>query len=638
MQSRDARLLMRRAHVTKSEAGMRRPRVLIVGAGLAGTATAIRLLRFARKPLEIVLLERRHDYRYAGVAYHRDGNPWNHVFNIQAGRMSAFREDVNDFVRWANHEADRRGWPAPWTDFTFVEHGPAPRRIYHDYLTDRIAEARLEAYPGVELIEAEGEAVDLDVRADHVEASIRQPSGDGATHTRTLTADHVILATGMELKQPAFATDVLEHEAFIRHPYSTDGVRRLMATPADASVVIVGTVLSAYDSVALLLRQGHTGTIHLVSKSGATPRTYPEDHQHGVVRLPAPAPLFEPYRNRTDFLARVESGWNAACTAVARDHPDMDRRIVTERVAKAWEPHLPRVIEQIPTDELRRLLDEFGTQIASLRVGAVPYTTSIVEHAMSSDHGSVELVVGRIERVKPAESGRLDVLVTTQAATRVIPADLVVCNFGRESDYTHVDSPLWMNLLVNELVTPHQRTGRGIEINDQGTPLRPDGEPIEMLSAIGVMREGDEIVRNGRTGAFAFNLAAIKNHSIVVAAHVIERLELHCDGSAHHAATEHHHAFTADETTRTAFDQAVSMEVRRLAARSRAEREHLDAQLGTHLRSDHRFEAVPADGRSQLVRAAVNQAAIQRLTDVSVTPRQLRRQLGITNDEDAEIP
>jgi uncharacterized NAD(P)/FAD-binding protein YdhS len=291
---------------------MRRPRVLIVGAGLAGTATAIRLLQFARKPLEIVLLERRHDYRYAGVAYHRDGNAWNHVFNIQAGRMSAFREDVNDFVRWANHEADRSGWTAPWTDFTFVEHGPAPRRIYHDYLTDRIAEARLEAYPDVALVETEGEAVDLDIRADHVEVTIRLPSGDGATHTRTLTADHVILATGMELKEPAFATDVLEHDAFIRHPYSNLGVRRLLGTPAEASVVIVGSVLSAYDSVALLLRQGHTGTVHLVSKSGTVPRTYPEHHEHGVVRLPAPTALFEPYRNRTEFLARLQAAWEAA--------------------------------------------------------------------------------------------------------------------------------------------------------------------------------------------------------------------------------------------------------------------------------------------------------------------------------------
>lgn len=611
---------------------MRRPRVLIVGAGLAGTATAIRLLRFAREPLEIVLLERRSDYRYAGVAYHRDGNPWDHVFNIQAGRMSAFREDVNDFVRWANHEADRGGWPAPWTDFEFVEHGPAPRRIYHDYLTDRVAEARLEAYPDVTLVEAEGEAVDLMLREGHVEAVVQQPSGDGTAATSTLTADHVILATGMELKQPAFAAEALEHEAFIRHPYSTDGVRRLLATPADASVVIVGTVLSAYDSVALLLRQGHTGTIHMVSRSGATPRTYPEDHQHGVVQLPAPESLFEPYRNRAGFLARVQAEWEAACAAVTREHPDMDRRIVTERVAKAWEPYLPRAIEQIPTDELRRLLDEFGTQIASLRVGAVPYTTTIVEHAMSSDHGSVELVAGKVERVTPAGSGRLDVVVATASAARVLPADLVVCNFGRETDYTHVDSPLWRSLLAKRLVTPHQRTGRGIEVDRRGTPLRPDGEPIETLSAIGVMREGDEIVRNGRTGAFAFNLAAIKNHSIVVAAHVVERLELRYGGPTRQAAAEHHRAFTADETTRAAFEQAVSLEVRRLAARTRAERERLDARLETQLRSHKRFNAV----QSQLMRAAVNQAATERLTDVSVTPRQLRQQLGITSEEDPE--
>ena len=93
-------------------------RVVIVGAGLGGTATAIRLLQFAREPAEIVLIERRVGYRNAGPAYDRESNHWHHVFNIQAGRMSAFREDVDDFVNWANHEADRDGWPAEWRDFT----------------------------------------------------------------------------------------------------------------------------------------------------------------------------------------------------------------------------------------------------------------------------------------------------------------------------------------------------------------------------------------------------------------------------------------------------------------------------------------------------------------------------------------
>ncbi|WP_433223418.1 FAD/NAD(P)-binding protein [Dactylosporangium sp. CS-047395] len=605
---------------------MRRPRILIIGSGLAGTATAIRLLRFARAPLEIVLLERRPDYRYAGVAYHRDGNPWDHVFNIQAGRMSAFREDVDDFVRWANDEADRRHWPAPWTDFDFVEHGPAPRRIYHDYLTARIAEARREAYPDVDLIEAEGEAVDLAIRGEQAEATIRHAAG----HTSTLTADHVVLATGLELKSPAFAAEVLGHDAFIRQPYSTDGVRRLLSIPAGSSVVIVGTVLSAFDSAALLLRQGHTGAIHLVSRSGTTPRTYPDDHQHGVIQLPAPARLLEPYRNRDEFLARVHEEWKTACATVRAEHPGMAETVVTERTAKAWEPYLPEIIDLIPTYELRQLLDEFGTQIAALRVGAVPYTTAIVEDAMTSEH--VEVVLGKVQQVEPVGPVQLAVTVAAPATRRVILADLVVCNFGREADYTQVGSPLWKNLLAKHLVTAHRRTGRGIEIDEQGTPLRPGGEPIAPLSAIGVMREGDEIVRNGRSGAFAFNLAAIKNHSIVVAAHVIERFELRCDGEARLAAADFGATFEQDE----AFEAAVALEVRRLAARSRNERRRLDDRLEAHLRATATFRAPLSDGRGHLVRAAVHQAAVERLTDISVTPRQLRHQLRITTEE-AEI-
>jgi hypothetical protein len=34
---------------------------------------------------------------------------------------------------------------------------------------------------------------------------------------------------------------------------------------------------------------------------------------------------------------------------------------------------------------------------------------------------------------------------------------------------------------------------------------------------------------------------------------------------------------------------------------------------------------------------AVNQAAVCKLTDISVTPRQLRRQLCISTDEEAEF-
>lgn len=617
------------------------PRVLIVGAGLAGTATAIRLLRFARRPLEVVLLERRSDYRCAGVAYYRDGNPWEYVFNIQAGRMSAFREDVLDFVRWANLEADRRDWPASWAEVEFVEQGPAPRRIFQDYLIDRLAEARREACPGVVLVEADGEAIDMEVRSARVKVTVRQLPASGLEagqdpEPTVLFADHVVLATGLELREPPFAAGVHGHASFVRNPYSAAGIRKLMALPPEATVAIVGSVLSAYDSAGLLLRQGHTGRIHLISRTATMFRTYPGGHEHGVLQLPCPKALLEPYRNREEFLARVRAEWETACSTVVREHPEVDPMVVPERVAKAWEPHLPDAIDRIPSAELRCLLDEFGTAIAAFRVGAVEYTMAIIERAMRPPGGSVKLVVGNVEGITPTQSGRLVVSVAAPEEKHAIEADLVVSNFGRESDYSRVDQMLWRNLLRRGIAVPHGRTRRGLEVDEQGALLSSSGEPAGPISAVGVLREGDEIVRNGRTGAFAFNLAAIKNQSIAVAARAIGRLEPGEDGSDQNMAQYHGHASNAEEVARVAFEEAVVLEVRRLATRARSERQLLDSRLNVCIRSLGRLLTLPMDTsrRDRLMRAVVNRAAVERLTDVSVTPRQLHQQLGIANAED----
>ncbi|MER5353161.1 FAD/NAD(P)-binding protein [Kitasatospora sp. NPDC002551] len=631
------------------------PRIVVVGAGLAGTATTIRMLRFARRPVEIVLLERRADYRAAGVAYHRDGNPWDHVFNIQAGRMSVFREDVLDFVHWANREADRGDWPAQWADHEFTEPGPAPRRIFQDYLEQRLAEAAREAYPGVVLTEAEGDAVDLALTPTGADLTVRR--GDGAEHV--MAAAHVVLATGLELKDLPFATEVLEHPGFVRHPYSAEGVRKLEALPPGADVVVVGSVLSAYDSAGLLLRRGHTGSIRLVSRTGTMFRTYPGTHEHGVLRLSCPSTLLEPYRNREEFLGRVRAEWKAACATVAREYPDVAPEVVAERVAKAWEPHLPTAIERIPSDELRSLLDEFGTAVAALRVGAVRYTIEVIERAMES--GPLRLLVGAVQSVTPAESGRLEVAVATADGKLAVQADLVVSNFGRESDYLRVGEPLWRNLLRRGLATAHERTGRGLDVDHRGVLLDPSGAPSGPLTAVGPLREGDEIVRNGRTGAFAFNLAAIKNHSIAVAAHVIEQLELSepvsesfsepvpaagpgagaAAGSGRPVAPESGRARdlagsgtsdgTFEEAADPVFEQAVNLEVRRMATGTRAQRERIDARLDALIGSS----TAPDDpGHRRRLRTAVGRSAVRRLTDVSVTPRQLRLHLGIPDSAD----
>ncbi|MDL4820982.1 FAD/NAD(P)-binding protein [Actinomadura sp. OS1-43] len=602
--------------------------MVIVGAGLGGTATAVRLLQFAREPLQVVMIERRPEYRNAGLAYHRTGNHWHHVFNIQAGRMSMFREDVDDFVAWANNEADRAGWPPEWRGFTFTESGPAPRRIYADYLAARLAEAAREAPEWVTLLEADGEVVDMAVDAGRVNVVVENysvPHTDAAPRRTTLRADHVVLATGLEERDLPFATGVKDHPSFVRHPYSDGGIERIIGLRQDAVVAIIGTLLSAYDSASVLLRRGHTGKIHMISRSGLTLRTYPPDHRHHVLRLPAPRLHADGYEGRDDLVQRFKDEWERACAIVAREHPATPPAVLTERIAKSWEPHLPEVLARVPSSDLRALLDGSASLLATLRVGAVAYITEFVEAAMAD--GRITLTTGTVDRIVGTGAGTLKVSVSGPASAQTIEADLVIANLGREQDYERVRSPLWQNLLRKGIAVPHRRTGRGVEVDDCGFLLGPTGARSGPICVVGAPREGDEIVRYGRVGAFAFNLAAIKNHSVGVAATVLHHLEACYDEQAGDVDG-------AEELEE--FARSVLLDVHRMAARRRHDRQALMARLEDGLAALR--NAMARSGQAlatdRALRYAVNTAAVTKLNDLSVTPRALRSQLGL--DEPVE--
>jgi len=603
-------------------------RVVIVGAGLGGTAGAVRLLQFAREPLQVVLIERHPEYRSAGVAYHRAGNHWHHVFNIQAGRMSMFREDVDDFVAWANSEADRTGWPLEWSGFTFTESGPAPRRIYADYLADRLARAAREATEGVTLVEADGEVVDVQVDTGHAHVVVDRfslPHNDTEPDRVALRADHVIIATGLEERNLPFAADVMNHPSFVRHPYSEAGIARILGTGQDATVAIIGTLLTAYDSAALLLRRGHMGRIAMISRSGRILRTYPPDHRHRVLNLPAPRLHSDSYEGRGGLIQRVTAEWERACAIVAREHPEVAPVVVSERVSKSWEPHLPEVLARIPSADLRALLDQYGTLLATLRVGAVAYTTEIVDAAMD-DGGPITLITGKVDRIVGTEAGTLMLSVAGSSSTQTLQADLVISNFGREPDYGRVASALWAALLRKKIAVRHRRTGRGVEVDGSGALLGPSGVTSGPISVIGGPREGDEIVRHGRIGAFTFNLAAIKNHSVGVAATVLRRLESCYDEHAEDLAA----TLTEDPAVREAFARSVMLDVRRMTARRSRDRQVLATRLEVSLAGIRdATSGSEAPWTERALRSAVNTAAMSKLNDLSVTPRELRSLLGL---------
>ncbi|WP_433580770.1 hypothetical protein [Nocardia brasiliensis] len=289
----------------------------------------------------------------------------------------------------------------------------------------------------------------------------------------------------------------------------------------------------------------------------------------------------------------------------------MHPAVISERVAKAWEAYLPDIFQNISAEDLQFLLEKYGSRLATLRVSAMSYTTAVVDAAYRAS-GQVQVVAGRVTDVRPLAQDRLLLTLSGDGPHRTLAADLVISNFGREFDYAEVASRLWQCLLGRGLAVPHRKTRRGVEVDRFGALLMADGRRSEAISAVGAPREGDEILRHGRLGAFSFNLATIKNHSVSVAADVLRKLESR-------------YASLPDSTStpplESAWAELVSLEVQRLAARRRRTRTEFQHQLDTKLRE--------ATGQSDIGTwlAAINRAAVDCLTELSVTPRELRAQL-----------
>src|SRR4051794_2634578 len=101
---------------------MRGPlRVVVVGAGFAGTAVTVALLRgLPPRELSITLLERSGSFG-RGVAY-ATPDP-RHLLNVPAGAMSAVAGEPNHLLEWAG----RRGLDVSAASYL-------PRGVYGDYL------------------------------------------------------------------------------------------------------------------------------------------------------------------------------------------------------------------------------------------------------------------------------------------------------------------------------------------------------------------------------------------------------------------------------------------------------------------------------------------------------------------------
>ncbi len=426
--------------------------IAIVGAGFCGTAVAINLLRASPATIGRVLLIERVERQIGGVAYSTGSA--SHTLNVPAGRMSAFEDDPDDFLRFV------RAAEPSLTGGSFV-----PRRSYGEYLAARLGEARRAST--LPLLRVAGEVVEISEGAGSVTLAL----ADG----RLLAADQVVLAIGNfpPSDPPARSDGFYRSLRYARDPWSPDaleGDRR-------EDVLLLGTGLTMCD-VALAFRDlDHRGRIHAVSRRGLLPQPHrvsaaPPPH------LDAPADLAEwpdsalgmlrAMRREVRGKAADAVDWREVVTSIRDDTPALWRRLGAE--------------------ERRRFLHRLRPYWETHRHRSSPETAFGVETLIAA--GALEVIVGRVDGY--AEDGEGVVVTISRRGSRgteELRVGKVINCTGPDTDLARVNDPLVRSLRDSALVRPDE-LGLGLDTDDDGRLLDREGRASRRLLLVGPLRKG----------------------------------------------------------------------------------------------------------------------------------------------------
>ncbi|MCI3238779.1 FAD/NAD(P)-binding protein [Streptomyces spinosisporus] len=418
--------------------------VAVVGAGAAGTLTAIQLCETAtrrRTPLALVLLDPSPEAG-RGTAYAtRDPR---HRLNVPAGGMSCYPDEPDHFTRWLC----RHGEPTvTGADF-------ATRYRYGAYLADTLAQA---------IVRAQGTVAVRRLRT-RVESCTDAPGGRVRLHLADggeLTADSVVLATGPAAPSAGWAPSALRASTrFVAEPWSTGALDGPGSDTAD--VLLVGTGLTAVDLALTLDRPGRT--VHALSRSGLLPQP------HALTPAgPMPAPDLD-----DTSLNRLRRAVYRHISRSVRTHGDWRPALDSLR------PHTARLWHSLTPEERAEFVAHEGSLWNTHRHRMPPATAESVSRVRTARRLAVHTgaVTDAVER-----DGSL--LVTLSNGLTLHVGWVIDCTGpGRR-----FDDPLWNSLLASGAAVPGP-LGMGVATRE-GRLLDADGCAERPLFTLGAPRRGE---------------------------------------------------------------------------------------------------------------------------------------------------
>lgn len=415
-------------------------RVAVIGGGASGTLTALNLLRSGGRA-EVTVFEASGRLGY-GVAYSTTDR--RHLLNVRAGNMSALPDVPDDLVEWARSTG--RGLPS---DFL-------PRCDYAAYLSDRLATAVADS-PGRLVVVGE-RVTDVERSGEHLTVTTEQRCRGGY--------DAIVLAYGNAAPRPLSAGGKALPDAAWHVPNPWD-VRFADALPDDATVVLVGTGLTAVDTAITLLEDARHRRVVMVSRHGLLPYPHVEEDPPAWATPVPSGPLTADglAAHVADQVAAAERhglGWRAVVDGLRAPTQSIwmrldaeERRRFLSRYARAWEVRRHRMAPGVAA----RIDDYRREGRLEVRAGGLRSLT--------------------VERVRP----------TAEFADGSLTVDAVVNCTGPQLDITRSDNPLLLALQRRGLIAPDP-LHLGVDSTPEGVVLDARGEPVPWLFTVGPPRKG----------------------------------------------------------------------------------------------------------------------------------------------------
>lgn len=432
--------------------------IAIVGGGFSGTLTAIHLAEESSGT--IALIEKEPSAFGRGVAY-GTGCP-QHLLNVPAGKMGAFPDRPEDFLRWARErpEETRALAPGGIEAETF-----APRMLYGRYVASLLDDA--EARSGGRLRRIAGEAIDIEPMPD----GLRLSFADG----RRLRAERVVLALGVFPPGDPRLRDSRFHRSprYLYSPWSIETQTRL-AENGDA--LILGSGLTGLDLLLALNKRKPRGVLHVISRHGL----FPLPHRAGVParaaflragELPRSCrALVRALREELALAAAEGADWRAVIDSIRPFAQDLwkgfgiaERRRFLRHLRALWEPHRHR---------------------------AAPEALAVKEQM--EREGRLVCHRGTLERVAETDGGRaLEVVLHSRDGRRreTLRMDYVVNCTGPECNYHRLGDPLVSELFGRGLARPDALL-LGLDVAEDGAVRDVDGAVRGRLFTLGSPQKG----------------------------------------------------------------------------------------------------------------------------------------------------